>query len=80
MPWCDDCDKFWNPNSMPPDGRCRNCGAQLSEAVSVVEGAGGAGGAEGDEYRAPWHFKLLIVATVVYLGWRLFQLVEAIVS
>lgn len=29
MPWCDDCSKFWNPNSMPPDGTCPTCGAQI---------------------------------------------------
>jgi hypothetical protein len=23
--------------------------------------------------RAPWHFRLLVVATVVYLGWRAWQ-------
>jgi hypothetical protein len=23
--------------------------------------------------RAPWHFKMLLVATVVYLGYRLYQ-------
>lgn len=23
--------------------------------------------------RAPWHFKLLAVGTVVYLGWRAYQ-------
>ncbi len=23
--------------------------------------------------RAPWHFKVLLVGTVVYLGWRLYQ-------
>jgi hypothetical protein len=23
--------------------------------------------------RAPWHFKVIAVATVVYLGWRLYQ-------
>jgi hypothetical protein len=29
----------------------------------------------GDEARprAPWHFKMLLVATVVYLGYRLYQ-------
>jgi hypothetical protein len=24
----------------------------------------------GDQGRAPWHFKLLVVAIVLYLGWR----------
>ncbi len=25
MPWCDDCQKFWNPNSMPENGECPTC-------------------------------------------------------
>ena len=27
-----------------------------------------------DEEKAPWHFKLLVVALVVYLGWRFFEM------
>jgi hypothetical protein len=30
--------------------------------------------------RAPWHFKLLVVAVVLYLGWRAVQLVEWVVG
>jgi hypothetical protein len=30
--------------------------------------------------RAPWHFKLLVVAVVLYLGWRAVQLVEWVVD
>jgi hypothetical protein len=29
--------------------------------------------------RAPWHFKLLLVALCLYLGWRVVQLVEWLV-
>ena len=29
---------------------------------------------------APWHFKLLVAVTVIYLGWRLVQLVFWIFS
>jgi hypothetical protein len=37
--------------------------------------AGGAdGGSDGGAVRrAPWHFKILAVGTVIYLGWRLYQ-------
>ena len=64
MPWCEDCSRFWNPNSMSADGCCPTCGRQLVEAGSLVEP------------RAPWHFKVLVVAVVVYLGWRAWQGVE----
>jgi len=28
----------------------------------------------------PWHFKLLLVATVIYLGWRTVQGIEWLVN
>ena len=28
----------------------------------------------GEDARAPWHFKLLMVLLALYLGWRIFQL------
>lgn len=56
MPWCDDCSRFFNPNSMGERGDCPSCGRILAAPP-----------------RAPWHFKLLVVATVVYLGWRAWQ-------
>ena len=69
MPWCDDCSRFWSPNTLPPDGTCPTCGR-------VVAKPGEQAGAQ----RAPWHFKLLIVAVVLYLGWRAVQLVEWVVD
>jgi len=30
--------------------------------------------ADDDEAKAPWHFKLLVVALCVYLGWRVVQI------
>ncbi|MGH9244183.1 MAG: hypothetical protein ACRD29_07680 [Acidimicrobiales bacterium] len=72
MPYCDDCERFYTPNSMRPDGRCPACGLQLAEPQAVVAD-------DEEEYRAPWHFKLMVVALVVYLGWRAWQLVERFV-
>lgn len=46
---------------MNADGSCPTCGKVLAEPK--------------DEPRAPWHFKLLVVALCVYLGWRLVQLI-----
>lgn len=66
MPYCEDCQKYWTPNSLPEDGRCPTCGAQVAEPNPVDD--------DDDEYTAPWHFKLLVVLTVVYLGWRFLQL------
>lgn len=63
MPWCESCSRFYNPRSVAPDGTCTTCGSFIAEPP-----------AEGDEeYKVPWHFKLLVVALVIYLGWRLVQ-------
>ncbi|MET0143592.1 MAG: hypothetical protein ABW328_02235 [Ilumatobacteraceae bacterium] len=65
MPWCDDCEKYWAPSAMTPEGQCPTCGNDL-EAPETPNG-------EVDE-KAPWHFKLLVVALVVYLGYRFFEM------
>jgi hypothetical protein len=70
MPWCEDCAKFWNPNSMPASGECPTCGVRLAEPHDSEEP---------DEYRAPWHFKLLVVLAAIYLLWRIVQLVTWVV-
>ncbi len=30
MPWCDDCARFWNPNSMGTGGECPSCGRVIA--------------------------------------------------
>jgi hypothetical protein len=66
MPWCEDCQKYWAPSAMTPEGECPTCGRDLEAPAPTA-------GAEGEE-KAPWHFKLLVVALVVYLGWRFFEM------
>jgi hypothetical protein len=66
VPWCEECAKFWNPPSLR-EGACPSCGTQLTAAA--VETAS-------EPQRAPWHFKLLLVALVVYLGYRAWQGVD----
>ena len=63
MPWCDGCDRFWTTDAVPDDRTCPSCGRELAEPRL------------GDEEAAPWHFKLLLAAVVVYLTWRAVQLV-----
>jgi hypothetical protein len=70
MPWCEDCAKFWNPNSMPPTGECPSCGAKLAEPQD---------GEAQEDYKAPWHFKLIVALAAIYLLWRFVQLVTWIV-
>lgn len=52
---------------MNDDGTCPTCGRD-------VEGAAIATKQVVDDEKAPWHFKLLVVALVLYLGWRVVDL------
>jgi hypothetical protein len=65
MPWCEPCAKYWTPNAMNDDGTCPTCGEQVLEAYEHANGA------VANDEKAPWHFKLMVVALVVYLSWRL---------
>jgi len=58
MPWCEDCSKFWNPNTIPPDGTCPTCHRIIADPPDT---------------RVPWHFWLLVAGLVLYLGWRVIQ-------
>ncbi|CAN5816781.1 hypothetical protein BH24ACT3_BH24ACT3_06270 [soil metagenome] len=71
MPWCEECSRFYNPNSVESDATCPRCGRPLARASRE-------GGAEADPVgdqpvRAPWHFWVLVAAVVTYLGWRALQ-------
>jgi hypothetical protein len=46
---------------MAPDGSCPSCGRRIATVEAPP--------------RAPWHFKLLVAALIVYLLWRAVQLV-----
>lgn len=63
MPWCDTCSKYYAPTALTKDGTCPTCGRPVAEPPEQEESES-----------APWHFKLLVGATVVYLGWRFVQL------
>ncbi|MBW3610136.1 MAG: hypothetical protein KY438_01200 [Actinobacteria bacterium] len=68
MPWCDACDRFWTVDAVAGQDDCPNCGTILARPAS-------------DEHpAAPWHFKLLMVAVLAYLGWRAIQLLAWLVG
>ena len=88
MPWCEDCAKFWTPSSMNADGTCPTCGRVLPVATpsgpSAVEPSAptkkmSVREMAGEDAKAPWHFKLLMVLLALYLGWRLIQVIGWIV-
>jgi hypothetical protein len=78
MPWCETCSRFLNPNTLQPDGSCPTCGRVVADPADAP--AAGGGGGEAEQPKAPWHFKLLLVLVVVYLGWRLVQILGWIVT
>ena len=52
---------------MPVTGACPSCGRQIASPQEV---------AEASEYKAPWHFKLMVVLAVVYLAFRFVQMIS----
>ncbi len=68
MPWCEECAKYMAPSAMRPDGTCPTCGSDVETPTLRATDEGD------DDERAPWHFKLLVVMTVIYLAWRFFQI------
>jgi hypothetical protein len=73
MPWCETCSRFYNPNSLGPDGSCPTCGRVVAEPPETAEAEAGEAGAKPKE-KAPWHFKVLLVLIVLYLTWRFIQI------
>ena len=66
MPTCEPCGTFYNPNSLPADGTCPECG----EPVSTGEHGRSH---EAPRRDVPWHFWVGVVAVTAYLGWRLVE-------
>jgi len=82
MPFCRDCAKYWTPSAMNTNGSCPRCDRVLEVSpesatqrhlvsASYMDLKKLAAGPGQEELRAPWHFKLLVVALVLYLGWRI---------
>ncbi|HKY13822.1 MAG TPA: hypothetical protein VJM33_02785 [Microthrixaceae bacterium] len=63
MPWCDDCARFYNPNTLDTEGDCPE-GHHVADPESD---------ADEEKVRVPWHFWVLVTGVVLYLGWRLVQ-------
>lgn len=66
MPWCEPCERFYNPNSLTR-GSCPTCGHDLDGGAVATKAPAR------PPAKVPWHFWLLLAALVAYLGWRLIQ-------
>ena len=73
MPWCEPCARYLAPSAVNSDGSCPTCGQSIDAAKPIpsdrvdLNHLSSAEDAEG----APWHFKLLVTALVLYLSWRI---------
>jgi len=69
MPWCEECAKYFTPNSVKTDGSCPTCG----DTIQLPDGHDHSSDATEVDESTPWHFKLMVVMVVGYLGWRVIQ-------
>ena len=81
MPWCEDCDRFYTPSTLTTEGDCPE-GHHVADpdgdphlVQSTAEPR-----EEEPEPKVPWHFWLLLVSVVVYLGWRAWQGIEWLIN
>ncbi|MDZ7677305.1 MAG: hypothetical protein U5K29_01995 [Acidimicrobiales bacterium] len=72
MPWCERCDRFLNPNTIHADGTCPSCGRPV-DGPAAPGPSGTVGVDHAESAKAPWHFWVMVVGVVVYLGWRLVE-------
>ena len=77
MPWCDPCDRFYNPNTLLVDGSCPRCSTVLDVADGAADGSADGtadgGGQTASSSKIPWHFWVVLVLVALYLGWRVVQ-------
>jgi hypothetical protein len=81
MPWCEDCDRFYTPSTLTTEGDCPEGHhvADPEDAAHLVQSTAEPREEE-PEPKVPWHFWLLLVSVVVYLGWRAWEGVEWLIN
>jgi hypothetical protein len=73
--WCDHCNRLLaSDEAVDTDGRgphCPHCGHEVGENADATHGGSYEHDLEEGPPKAPWHFKLLLVGTILYLIYRL---------
>jgi hypothetical protein len=59
-----------NPNTLRPDGTCPTCERQVVDPEELTDAP---------PPKTPWHFKLLVLITVIYVGFRIIQMISWVV-
>lgn len=70
MPWCDSCDAYRAPTALDADGNCPTCGREVDRGDLKHP----------PSTSAPWHFWVMVIALVIYLGWRVVEFIIWIVQ
>ncbi|NNE73350.1 MAG: hypothetical protein HKN26_06790 [Acidimicrobiales bacterium] len=73
MPWCEPCDRFYNPNSVTVEGHCPTCDSEITETEPSEAAA-----TAREPVKVPWHFWLMVAGAGLYLGFRLLQLIASL--
>ena len=68
MPWCDECSRFYNPATLSESGDCPD-GHRVADPAESAPTP-----------KVPWHFWVLVIGIVLYLGWRAVQGIEWLIS
>ncbi|MCY3559835.1 MAG: hypothetical protein OXH20_01485 [bacterium] len=74
MPWCGPCQRYFAPAALHPDGACPVCGEAVEQADLLPDPSDDAAPPPEEEVGAPWHFWVVVAATILYVGWRIVQL------
>jgi len=76
--FCEPCNKWRKPSALMPDGSCPRCGSQLDDPAASAAAEVADPEAVQAAAKIPWHFWLMVAATVLYLGWRVIQGLQAL--
>jgi len=74
--FCETCNKWRQPNALLADGSCPKCGTKLDDHAEQVVDEDSAEAYEAT--KVPWHFWVMVAATVIYLAWRVIQGLESL--
>jgi PHP family Zn ribbon phosphoesterase len=72
VPWCVHCNKFLTPSTVHADGTCPRCGSTVEKGLIP----GMTRPADEPAPAVPWHLKLVLAAGALYLGVRVFQIID----
>lgn len=81
MPFCEACDRFYTPSTLSPEGDCPE-GHHVADPQHVGEFIQSSAPPREDEKdpKVPWHFWILLIAVIIYLGYRAFQGIEWLIG